>query len=540
MKQADGNRPFTRIDAQNAMPLAFPAFLGRFGALTGIQAAAFRHVLAGSDVMIIAPAASGKTEAAMAPLCQRMSAGKPEGAVGILYIVPTKALANDIESRIREPAGAMKMTCRIRTGDHPTPVGTRRADILVTTPESLDSLLCRAPGAFDHLHALVVDEAHLVDSTARGDQLRILIRRILMKKAASRPQLVAMSATVGDPEGLGERLFGAVPVIVRNDGVRGIDSTTVASLADALSTMRAGGLTKAIIFCNTRRMAEQTAAEAAKAGPWPAERVMVHHASLPAREREETESAFRYWEAGLLVSTSTMELGVDIGNVDAVILADPPDSVASLYQRVGRGCRRREGMKAIFVAPDAAARAAFEELMKDVRDHTMPVKPYRPDLSVVVQQIFSLLFENRRGLSRRTLRRLLEVLADGPTVDIIIDHLRSGGYLLEGSSEVLRASPRLMDMGETGRIHSNIADTKSVRVVDAATGKTVGLVSRRSSEGQSVTIGGRSWTVTGSSSGGVAVRASAAPASESTARFGRSGDGGAFTRFLPDELRAPS
>ena len=522
------------------MPLSFPAFLGRFGALTGIQALAIPAIMAGNDVLVIAPAASGKTEAAMAPLCQRMAVeGIREPGVGILYVVPTKALANDIESRVSGPVTAMGMTSQVRTGDHPRPVGTHRTDVLITTPESLDSLLCRVPAAFDNLSALLVDEAHLVDSTARGDQLRILIRRITMKKSARRPQLVAMSATVGDPEALGSRLFGQVPVIVRDDGTRHMDTTFAPDLAAALAKMRSEGLTKAIIFCNTRRRTEEAATEAAKTGPWPAERVMAHHASLPAREREEVENAFRYWEAGLLVSTSTMELGVDIGDVDAVILADPPDTVASLYQRVGRGCRRRRGMRAIFVAPDAAAQAAFERLMAEVREHRMPAGPYRPDLSVVVQQTFSLLFENRRGLRRGTIRKLLSVLADPATIDIIIDHLRSEGFLEEGAAEVLRASGRLMDMGESGRIHSNIADTKSVRVVDSATGKTVGLVSRGSATGTSVTIGGRSWTVTNSSGRGVSVRASRADAAESTARFGGAGDGGAFTRYLPEELRVP-
>lgn len=520
------------------MPLAFPAFLGGFGTLTDIQTGAIPAILGGRDTMLIAPAASGKTEAAMAPLCQMMTGDRaPENSVGILYIVPTKALANDIESRIQGPVAAMKMTSQVRTGDHPKPVGNRRLDVLITTPESFDSLLCRAPAAFENLHALVVDEAHLVDGTARGDQLRILIRRILMKKGSRRPQLIAMSATVGDPDGLGTRLFGEIPVIVRDEDARPMDATVQASLKDALAAMRAEGLTKAIIFCNTRRRTEETAAQAVKIGPWPAERVMVHHASLPAREREEVESAFRYWEAGILVSTSTMELGVDIGDVDAVILADPPDSVASLHQRVGRGCRRKRGMRALFIAPDATAHAAFAALMTDVRDHNMPIEPYTPDLSVVVQQIFSLLFENRRGLSRRALRRIVEVLADGPTVDMIIDHLRSEGFLDEGASEVLRASPKLMDMGEIGRIHSNIADSKTVKVVDSATGRTVGMVSWGSSEGAPVTIGGRTWTVTNSSAGGVSVRASGASASESTARFGSSGDAGAFSRYLPPELR---
>ena len=538
MNDQPQRRPFDRVGAHNAMPLSFPAFLGRFGALTAIQSAAMPVLLSGDDALIIAPAASGKTEAVMAPLCQRLSQDRPEaGRVGILYIVPTRALANDIEIRIHEPLSSMRMSIQVRTGDHPRPVGDRRLDVLVTTPESFDSLMCRVPAAFQDLRALVVDEAHLVDNTARGDQLRILLRRVLMKKTSRRPQLVAMSATVGDPEGLAGRLFGGVDQIIADTNARQMDAVVVESLNEALASLRADGLTKAIIFCNTRRRTEQTAAEAVKIGPWPAERIMVHHASLPRREREDVEKAFRYWETGLMICTSTMELGVDIGDVDAVVLADPPDSVASLQQRVGRGCRRRSGMRAVFVAGDPASRSAVSGLMADVDARHIPVTDYEPDISVIVQQTFSLLFEHARGLPRRAIKRLLEVLADGQTIDLVLDHLRGEGFLEEGASEILRASPKLMDMGAAGRIHSNIADAGTVKVVDSGTGRVVGMLSRGTVEGRSVTIGGRSWMVTSSASGAVSVKASAASDHESGTFFGGSGGNGAFFRYLPPELR---
>lgn len=532
---------FNRIDAQNAMPLSFPAFMGKFGNLTDIQVLAFPVILKGIDAVVVAPAASGKTESALAPICERLLKEKgPEGSVGVLYIVPTRALANDIDVRIREATTALKLKSQVRTGDHPSPVGDSRIDILITTPESFDSLTCRHPKAFLNMMAIIVDEAHLVDKTARGDQLRILIRRVLMKKAAARPQLIAMSATVSDAEALGERLFGSVPTVVRDDRARPMDTTVEEDLKGALVTLRRERMSKAVIFCNTRRKAEETGAAAAKLGPWPPERVMVHHASLARSEREDVEKAFKIWEAGLLIATSTMELGVDIGDVDAVILVGAPESVASLHQRVGRGCRRSHGLRALFIPESEADKKAFNELMTLVRDREMPDEKYTPDISVIIQQTFSILFENRKGIPRRVLRLLLDVLADGSTIDIIIDHLRNEGFLDEGAGEVMKASTKLMDMGEKGRIHSNIADTNTIKVVDSGTGRTVGMVSARTSEGSSVTIGGRNWTVTGSDRGGVSVKASGGSGENSETRFGGNQDVGAFYRYLPEELKGYS
>ncbi|HOU52841.1 MAG TPA: helicase-related protein [Myxococcota bacterium] len=119
----------------------------------------------------------------------------------------------------------------------------------------------------------------------------------------------------------------------------------------ATRLMREHGLAKAIGFCNSRRRVEDLARGLAAMPAWPPERVMVHHASLSRREREDAERAFRRFEAGLLVCTTALEQGVDIGDVDAVVLVGASDSVASFQQCVGRSCRRASGLLAICV-PD--------------------------------------------------------------------------------------------------------------------------------------------------------------------------------------------
>ena len=230
-----------RNGAMTALPRTFHAFLGMFPRLTAIQAHAIPQVLTGEDCVLVAPAASGKTEAALAPLCERLLREPSPGGVRLLYVVPTRALANDTETRVRGPAGTLGLVATVRTGDRPVALAARRTDLLITTPESMDSMLCRQADVFKNVRAVVVDEAHQVDGTARGDQLRVLLRRLSAWHAKPRPQHVAMTATVADPEAMGVRLFGREVPVVR----AGLDRPVQVSWADdppaAARAIRAAG-----------------------------------------------------------------------------------------------------------------------------------------------------------------------------------------------------------------------------------------------------------------------------------------------------------
>ena len=196
----------------------------------------------------------------------------------------------------------------------------RNTDLLITTPESFDSMLCRQPDVFENLQAVLIDEAHQIDGTARGDQLRILLRRLKGWHVKQRPQFIAMTATVAQPEEMGHRFFGKIPLVVKAGQDRPLTIDWAEDPLSASKAMRADGLTKAIFFCNSRRKAETVGLELARSSQWPKQRVMVHHGSLSRKEREDVEKAFKRFEAALLVSTNTMELGVDVGDVDAVAL----------------------------------------------------------------------------------------------------------------------------------------------------------------------------------------------------------------------------
>lgn len=526
--------PDERSAVRIALPRAYGPFLSRFPSPTSIQSVAIPPLAKGFDAVVVAPAASGKTEAVLAPLCERLLNDRA-GAPGIVYVVPTRALSNDLELRIAEPCNSLGLRVVVRTGDRPADIAGAEADVLVTTPESLDSLLCRHAERFAGVRAIAIDEAHLLDGTPRGDQMRVLVRRLVTWHCRKMPQRVAMSATVADPEALGRRLLGVDALVLKGGATRPVALEVVDDLKAALTALRRDGLSKAIVFCNTRRRVEEVGRLLPGLGPWPAERIMVHHASLSKREREDVEKAFRRFEAGLMVSTTTMELGVDVGNIDAVVLVGAPDSVASFAQRVGRGCRRKAGMRAICVPETPADRAMFAKLAGAAAAGEMPEVEGDSDPGVAVQQTFSILFGRRRGVVRSELLDMLSVLGPRRDLDTILDHLAFEGLIEGASMDRLVASTQLMDMGEKGRIHSTIGDTRTVSVVDAASGRVLGQVSAAATQGGSVGLGGRAWHVVGSGREGISVKAGAGI--EGATPFARRPTAGPFARYLPPGLR---
>jgi len=540
VSEKDAMATWTREEARRAMPRAFQAFLGRFGRLTDLQASALPAVHSARDVVVVGPAASGKTEAALTPLCERLVTSEPRErtGAGILYVVPTRALANDTEVRVRDACAALGLRLVIRTGDRPVALGAQdRADVLVTTPESFDSLLCRWPAGFRTLRALVVDEAHLLDHSVRGDQFGILVRRLLRWEAPpARPQMVALSATIADPKTLGARLFGVEPVVVEAGAPRSMEVLFASEIRDALRELRARGLTKALVFCNARREVERVSGLVKSLGPWPPERVAVHHGSLSRREREEVERAFHWWGAGILVCTSTLEVGVDIGDVDAVVLYGAPASVEAFYQRVGRGCRRRAGMLAVCVPRDPDEVPMFESLLKDIREGTLQPEPWDPDPAVSVQQVFSILFQRRTGVERADLVDLLSPLAPAEQLERILDHLVALGFIEPGPRGRVLATSQAMDFAERGTIHSNLPDERTMEVRDASTGRPLGEVTRAVGSGEGLTLAGRTWRVVRCDRHVLYVEPIAHDPTAAS-RFSRRLERSPFARFLPPELR---
>ena len=155
-------------------------FFGKFSDLTSIQKETIPLVLKKNNSLIIAPTASGKTEAIMAPVCEVLLSNikREKNQLKVLYIVPTKALVSDILKRLKDKIEILGLTLGGRTGDTRSFKKNDPQDILITTPETTDSLISTDPELFSNLEFLIIDELHFLDNTYRGDQLRILMNRI--------------------------------------------------------------------------------------------------------------------------------------------------------------------------------------------------------------------------------------------------------------------------------------------------------------------------------------------------------------------------
>jgi len=216
-------------------------FFGRFGKLLPIQEKTIPLILKGKNAIIISSTASGKTEAVVAPLIERCLKENWEG-LSILYISPTRALVNDMYYRLKEQLKELNISLSSKTGDKPQFNPNKLPNFLITTPESLDSLICRYPSSFKNVKAVVLDEIHLLDNTYRGDQLRILLKR-LEYIAETDFNIYALSATIADPKDVGSRYLKDFEVIM-NPGKREIEYTLLRSLEEVFNHARREKLKK--------------------------------------------------------------------------------------------------------------------------------------------------------------------------------------------------------------------------------------------------------------------------------------------------------
>ncbi len=463
---------------KQALVRTWQPFFARFGTLTEVQVKAIPEILSGQNVLLISPAASGKTEAVIAPVVERLLAQRCQG-LAVLYISPTRALVNDLYRRLLEPLEYLGLRLERKTGDHPAIDERRPPFVLLTTPESFDSLLCRHPRIFLSLRAVILDEIHLLDNTPRGDQLRILLARLRLLN----PDLnyYALSATVDDEE-LGKRYFPQ-PVVVKVAKRREITARLLKGGPDwqgqVLQSLSEQGCDKVLVFFNARSLAEANAKLFDRV-PFSG-RVWVHHASLTRTVREEVEAKMNQESSGLLCCTSTLELGIDIGDVDAVVLFRPPFNVSSLLQRIGRGNRRLgNGLFMLGVYLDSWEKLLFETFIDCARQGKLYEKRYTPCLAVIPQQIFSYCFQRRRiGTTLDAIRRIFQpVYGPHKLIEQVFEHLLKRDILRASKSGIFFLSEVLESQLASGRVHSNIQEKSfgQYQVIDINSGQQIGTV----------------------------------------------------------------
>jgi ATP-dependent Lhr-like helicase len=334
------------------LPRVYDAFFGNRWGLLPSQKIAISIVLEGKNLLLIAPTGAGKTEAVVAPLAERALDFRRQTYA--IYIAPTRALANDLEVRLKERLERCGLRLAIRHGERNTVQGKQPPAFILTTPESLEVMLSVMPDyareRLKEVRAVVVDEVHQFFGARRGLQLACLLERL--KHHAKHPlQRLGLSATVAEPERVARFLQGSdEPVqVVSVKGQRQLQvyiSFVGSPKPDDFGDAAAEWLNeiladhrKVLVFANTRATCDWLCWQLSERLPVP---VLLHYSSLHRDYREWVEKTFRQARRAVCVATSTLELGIDIGDIDAVAFWGAPHSVTSFLQRLGRGNRRTD------------------------------------------------------------------------------------------------------------------------------------------------------------------------------------------------------
>lgn len=327
------------------------AIVARLGwsSLRPVQDLAAHAILDGNNAIILAPTAGGKTEAAMFPLLAQLVQNEPQG-VGLIYIAPIKALLNNQAERLGLYTEMVGLSRFLWHGDIKD--SAKRAfmkaptTLLMTTPESLEVMLLSQKVAhqtlFGDLRAIVIDEVHALAGSDRGTHLLSVIERLTVH-TTNDVQRIGLSATIGNPHDILRWLQGTS---LREGCV--VDPPKVASrkdlfiyLQDTLGAIahQASQIAqdkKSLFFCQSRALAEDIAERMRGRGT----DVFVHHSSVSLEERAAAEERFNHGGNASIVCTSTLELGIDVGDLDLVFQANAPSTVSSFLQRLGRTGRR--------------------------------------------------------------------------------------------------------------------------------------------------------------------------------------------------------
>jgi len=424
----------------------------RWTQLRPFQETVIPVVLRGEHILIIAPTAGGKTEAAIIPILSRMLT-EDWRELSTLYICPIKALLNNLHDRLSRYASLLGRRCELWHGDVGPGVRNKICgdppDILLTTPESIEVMLTST--AIDHkgllgqIRAVIVDELHAFAGDDRGWHLLGVLERIRRLRGRI-IQRIGLSATIGNPEELlrwltcraEEPQRVVCPEIVANDGVD-VQLDFVGSIANAalvISRLHRGE--KRLVFLDSRAKAEELGTELRDLGI----RTFVTHSSLSREQRLQAERVFSSESDCVIVATSVLELGVDVGDLDRVIQIDSPSTVASFLQRMGRTGRRPNcARNCLFLATDdlpLLQAAAIIRLWS--AGFVEPVSPPPEPYHVLAQQMFSLVRQESRLTRADWGQWLDQVFRDcciASAIDTIAQHALDSQLLCEDNAVLL-------------------------------------------------------------------------------------------------------
>lgn len=474
------------------------------------QLAAIAPIHAGSHCLLLAPTAGGKTEAAAIPMLSRMlTEGWP--ATSVLYICPIKALLNNLEHRLTHYAGLVGRRLEVWHGDISQSRKNRALrdapDILLTTPESIEAMLISVrvdrPAWFGNLRAVIVDELHAFAADDRGWHMRSVLHRL--DQYLERPlQRIGLSATVSNPAELlawfapsGNRtVVGSASVSTEAD----VTIDHVASLENAatvISRLHRGE--KRLVFCDSRGSAEQLSSMLRAKEM----RTFVSHASLSVSERRQAEAAFTEEKDCVIVATSTLELGIDVGDLDRVIQIDSPSSVSSFLQRMGRTGRRSGALRnCLFLTTNDDAFMLALGVTKRwseawVEAAVPPAEPW----PILAQQALVLVLERGEVPTMEVVQLLHGSFPELATDDItaLVEHLVEKQFL-DRSEGVVRVGPETERAYARGHYRDLLASFSGSMLLTGRHGSSeVGYIDPTVLTGEQdnrlLLLAGRSWRV---------------------------------------------
>ena len=453
-----------------------------FQELSEVQSRSIPMVMEGKNLILIAPTGTGKTESAMLPVFNAML-GEPSAGFTTLYITPLRSLNRDMLSRLEWWGKELGIRIGVRHGDTTQSERRRQAlsppDLLITTPETLQALFM---GKVLRKHLkntkyVIVDEIHELAASKRGAQLSVALERLV--SYAGEFQRIGLSATVGNPDEVGKFLCGKrefsvvqVPVAKNLDiGVSFVGETFEKQSEWVSDTIDEHPST--LIFVNTRVTAEALGHQL-----YPRGDVEVHHGSLSREVRIDAEERFKSGAVKALISTSSMELGIDIGHIEHVIQFGSPREVSRLVQRVGRA-----GHQLNAVSKGTILATGFDDLLesgviarKARAGEVEDVSPHFLAADVLANQVAAIAVECGE-IQVEAVRRILErshvFSGAGDLLDDVCqqmaDHrlIRMDGDRIITSSRARRYLARNLSM---------IQDEKKVQVFDMVSRRTVGTL----------------------------------------------------------------
>jgi ATP-dependent helicase Lhr and Lhr-like helicase len=352
-----------------------------FENLTEIQKQAIPEILAEQNCLIIAPTGSGKTECATIPIFSKLKTKKIQNKIKVLYITPLRALNRDIFKRIINYAENEELKIEIRHGDTSQANRKRIADnppdVLITTPETLVNLLSQKKhlDALSDLEWVVIDEVHELLGSERGSQLSFSLERLQIK-TKNEIHRIGLSATVGNPEEAGHFLVGSERKfkLIHDTSLRNydVDVVFVDGIMDDVASeiieyiKKQQIISPVLLFTNSRGESERLSSILKQKTSL---NVELHHGSLSRQVREETEDILRQGKSSIVVCTSSLELGLDIGSVELVIHYGSPRQVSKFMQRIGRSKHNRgDSARGLIITESADDEFEIQAIIERIKE----------------------------------------------------------------------------------------------------------------------------------------------------------------------------